>query len=65
MKLKVTLSYDPGKNPVSAHFKSVQLNIECDKQIVWTENSVHQFESLSFESSSTPIVVQTYLYPLK
>ena len=41
MKIKVTLSYQPGSNPVSPHFKSVQLNIECDKQSVWCENPVH------------------------
>jgi hypothetical protein len=65
MKIKVTLSYSPGSNPVSPHFKSVQLNIECDKQSVWCENPVHQFETISFEQSSTPIVVQTYMYPLR
>jgi len=48
MKLKITLSYNPGSNPVSPHFKQVQLNIECDKQSVWCENPIHQFENLSF-----------------
>lgn len=56
-KLKVTLSYSPGSNPVSPLFRQVQLNIDCSKETVWCENPVHQFDDLSFEHSQTPTVI--------
>ncbi len=64
-KLKITLSYSPGKNPESPLFKFVQLNIDCGKQSCWTENTVYNFEEMSFEHSQTPNVVSTFIYPLR
>jgi hypothetical protein len=64
-KLKITLSYSPGANPVSPHFKQIQLNIDCGKESIWCEQTVFDFEEMSFEHSQTPNVVQTFVYPLQ
>lgn len=64
-KLKITLSYNPGSNPVSPHFKQIQLNIDCGKESLWCEQPVWNFDQMSFEHSQTPNVVTTFVYPLQ
>lgn len=62
-KLKISLSYQAGSNPISATFKFVQVVIEPPKTGVFVEQQVFRFENLSFVGSSTPNVIQTYIYP--
>ena len=63
-KLKITLAYAAGSNPVSPYFRQVQVNIDFNKHSYMCEESVFEFPDLSFEHSQTPNVIQTYVYPL-
>lgn len=64
-KLRITMSYQPGSNPVSPHFKAVQMTLEYPKQYLYCEQAVFKQESMSFDGSNTPTVHQLALYPLK
>lgn len=64
-RLKITLAYAAGSNPVSPYFRQVQVNIDLNRHSYMCEESVFEFPDLSFEHSQTPNVIQTYVYPLQ
>lgn len=56
-KVKITLSYQAGANPISALFKNVQVTLDLPKTGVYCEQRDFKFDHLSFEGSSTPSVI--------
>lgn len=56
-KVKITLNYAPGNNPVSPYFRQIQLNIDSNKYSFYNEQSVFDFSEMSFEHSQTPQVI--------
>lgn len=62
-KMKITMSYSPGVNPVSPHFKGVQLNIELPPQSTYMDQKVYRYEQISFEGNTTPTIIHTFIYP--
>lgn len=64
-RIKVTLSYQPGLNPLSPHFSQIQMSLEYPKSRFYCESSVFKYDNISFEGNTTPKVENIFLYPLR
>jgi hypothetical protein len=64
-KLKITLSYQAGANPISALFKNIQVTLDLPKTGVYSEQKDFKFDLLSFQGGSTPTIISVFLYPTK
>ena len=64
LKVKLSIGYSAGANPVSASFQNVHLSLEYPQSSVYTEDRVFRYEELNFDSGrNTPMVEETFFFP--
>lgn len=64
MKLKVTLSFRGVQGGDGNILKNVQVTLGLPHN-VWTEQTTFKYQEMNFSKSTTPQVVQMYLYPTR
>jgi len=67
LKVKLTISYNPGEAPSEdgGHINNLQINIKAGEGVK-VDKDLLRFEKLNMsENSSTPLIENFWVYPLK